>query len=55
MGVGSIIVCFAIVFLVGCVFGMVLTCLAAESGDGKYYDVDELEILDIMTEGDDED
>ena len=52
MSIGSIIVCFAILFLVGCVFGMVLVCLNAESADGKYYEIDELEILDILTEDD---
>jgi len=54
MSISSIIACFAILFMVGCVFGMVFVCLNAESADGKYYDIDELEILDILTEGDDE-
>lgn len=54
MSIISIAVCFVLVFLFGCIIGLVLTCLVAESGDGKYYDLDELCILDDIMEGDDD-
>ena len=54
MSIISTIICFMVVFLAGCVIGLVLTCLVAESGDGKYYDLDELCILDDIIEGDDD-
>ena len=54
MSIISTIICFVVVFFAGCVIGLVLFCLAAESADGKYYDVDELCILDDIFEGDDD-
>lgn len=54
MSIISMAVCFVLVFLFGCIIGLVLTCLVAESGDGKYYDLDELCILDDIIEGDDD-
>lgn len=54
MSIVSMIIWFILVFLAGCVIGLVLTCLVAESGDGKYYDLDELCILDDIVEGDDD-
>lgn len=54
MSIVSIVACLVLVFLFGCVIGLVLTCLVAKSGDGKYYDIDELCILDDIFEGDDD-
>ncbi len=54
MSIISIAVCFVLVFLFGCIIGLVLTCLIAESGDRKYCDLDELCILDDIMEGDDD-
>jgi hypothetical protein len=54
MSVVSTVICFVVVFFAGCIIGLVLTCLAAESGDGKYYEPDELCILDDIVEGDDD-
>lgn len=54
MSILSIIICFALVFFFGCVIGLVITCLATESGKEKYYDLDELCILDDIIEGDDD-
>ena len=54
MSIISTIICFVVVFFAGCIIGLVLFCLAAESADGKYYDVDELCILDDIFEGDDD-
>lgn len=54
MSIISMIVCFVVVFLAGCVIGLVLTCLAVESSDGISYEPDELYILDDIMEGDDD-
>lgn len=54
MSIVSIVACFVVVFLVGCTIAMVAVVLNAEDADGKYYDVDELCILDDIMEGDDD-
>ena len=54
MSIISMIICFVVVFFAGCIIGLVLFCLAAEDADGKYYEPDELYILDDIMEGDDD-
>lgn len=54
MRIITIIVCFILVFLIGCTIAMIAVVLSAENADGKYYNVDELCILDDIIEGDDD-
>ena len=36
MSIISCIICFIVIFLCGCVIGLVITVLLAEQGNGKY-------------------
>ena len=45
MSIISWIACFIVVFLAGCVIGLVIVVLSAESGNGKYYEQYEIDLL----------
>ena len=45
MSIISCIICFVVVFLGGCVIGLVITVLLAEQGNGKYYEQYEIDLL----------
>lgn len=54
MRILTLIACFILVFLIGCTIAMIAVVLSAEDADGKYYTVEELNILDDIFEGDDD-
>ncbi len=54
MRIITLIACCIVVFFVGCTIAMIAVVLNAEDADGKYYDLDELCILDDIMEGDDD-
>ena len=54
MSIVSIVACFVIVFLIGCTITTIGVVIAAKDADEKYYDLDELCILDDIIEGDDD-
>ena len=54
MSIVSIVACFVIVFLIGCTIAMIGVVITAEDAGEKYYDLDELCILDDIIEGDDD-
>lgn len=54
MRIITLIACFIVVFLVGCTIAMIAVVLNAEDADEKYYEPDELYIMDDIMEGDDD-
>ena len=53
----SCIVSFFVVFFIGCVIALIVTVLSMEKEDAEeaeYFTLENLEILDALTEGDDE-
>ena len=45
MSIISCVICFVVVFLSGCVIGLVITVLLTEQGNGKYYEQYEIDLL----------
>ena len=45
MNIISWVICFIVIFLCGCVIGLVITVLLAEQGNGKYYEQYEIGLL----------
>ena len=55
MSIVSIIVAFFTLFFIGCVIAMVAMVITAEEqAEEEYFSLENLEILDIITGGDDE-